>query len=376
MNKLFKSILTILLLIFPFIANATKIEIEGIYYNLNGTSAEVTYRGDEEDGWMYFQADELYTGDIVIPDSVLYEGAYYQVTSIGNDAFAGSRQMTSLSLPSSISDMGSGLFSLCTSLSSISVDEDNPIFFSSNGILYKRNPTSLYFAPRNLQGDITLDSTLTTIPSSAFQNCTGITSVTLPDNITEIADGAFTGCTGLTEIFFNSKLTTIGEYAFSKCTSLSIVNLPTIVKNIKSCAFMDCTGLYYVLLHEGLESIGKMAFYNCQNIMGIQLPSTLKSISEQAFQYCYNLSSIKNDSPLSIELGSTDYGYVAYYATEIIDDTDPTSVHYITTPCTDYVNVYSVTGIIVKSHVIETKALDNLSKGIYIVNGKLMQKTN
>ena len=376
MNKLFKSILTISFLIFPFIVNATKIEIEGIYYNLNGTSAEVTYRGDEEDGWMYFQADELYTGDIVIPDSVLYEGAYYQVTSIGNDAFAGSRQMTSLSLPSSISDMSSGLFSLCTSLSSISVDEDNPIFFSSNGILYKRNPTSLYFAPRNLQGDITLDSTLTTIPSSAFQNCTGITSVTLPDNITEIADGAFTGCTGLTEIFFNSKLTTIGEYAFCKCTSLSIVNLPTSVKNIKSCAFMDCTGLYYVLLHEGLESIGKMAFYNCQNIMGIQLPSTLKSISEQAFQYCYNLSSIKNDSPLSIELGSTDYGYVAYYATEIINDTAPTSVHYITTPCSDYVNVYSVTGIIVKTHVIETKALDDLNRGLYIVNGKLMQKTN
>lgn len=116
------------------------------------------------------------------------------------------------------------------------------------------------------------------------------------------------------------KLESIGEYAFSKCSSLTIVNFPTSVKSIKAAAFADCENLSYALFHEGVESIGKMAFYNCGHLKGVQLPSTLRSIGESAFKECVSLDVVKNDSPLAIELGSTDYGYVAYYASQIIPD--------------------------------------------------------
>lgn len=308
-------------MLLSFSAAAEKIELDGIYYNLGNGTAEVTYRGDEEDGWMYFNYDELYTGNVVIPESITYNGTTYQVNAIGNDAFAGSKIMTSLHLPSTIKTMGSGIFSLCNGLAQITVDDDNTEFFSYDGLLYTKKNTELYFVPKGIWGEVTLLDGISTIPLSAFQNCTGITTVTIPETVTEIADGAFYGCSSLEEIFFNDKLTTIGEYAFGKCTNLQIVNFPESLKTIKTCAFLSCRNLYYALLHEGITSIGKMAFYDCENLMGIELPSTLTSIAEKAFMGCYNLGSIKNKSKLKVEAGQEDNGYVAYYATEIIEET-------------------------------------------------------
>lgn len=300
---------------------AEKVEIAGIYYHLNGDGfAEVTCRGDEEDGWMYYPADELYVGDLTVPGEVEYEGKTYVVKALGDDAFAGSKYLTSISLPLSLTSVGSGVFTLCNGLEYISVDDMNPTFISQDGVLYKRNPLSIFFVPRSISGDITLLDAVREIPSAAFQNCVNLTTITLPEEVISIADGAFNNCKNLQEIFMGDKLESIGEYAFSKCSSLTIVNFPTSVKSIKAAAFADCTNLTYVLFHEGLENIGKMAFYNCGNIVGVQLPSTLTTIGEQAFKECVNLDIVKNDSPLPIQLGSTDYGYVAYYATQIIPD--------------------------------------------------------
>ncbi len=300
---------------------AEKVEIAGIYYHLNGDgSAEVTCRGDEEDGWMYYPADELYVGDLTVPGEVEYEGKTYVVKALGDDAFAGSKYLTSILLPSSLTSVGSGVFTLCNGLEYISVDDMNPTFISQDGILYKRNPLTLNFVPRNIGGDVSLLDGITTIPSSAFQNCSRLTTIELPDEVTTISDGAFNSCTQLSEIFMGEKVESIGEYAFSKCSSLTIVNFPTSVKSIKAAAFADCKNLSYALFHEGVESIGKMAFYNCGNLLGVQLPSTLRSIGENAFKECVSLDVVKNDSPLAVELGSTDHGYVAYYATQIIPD--------------------------------------------------------
>lgn len=315
-------LLSFLLSMLLSVANAEKVGIEGIYYNINDnqSTAEVTYRGDEEDGWMYFTADELYTDDVTIPPTITYRGNSYEVKSIGNDAFAGSKNMTTLHLPSTVTNIGTGIFSLCNSLQSISVEEGNPMFFSHKDILYQKNPDQIFFVPKNIQGDIELIESITTIPSSAFQNRLGLKTITLPEGITTIADGAFNKCTNLQEVFFGDNVTTIGEQAFSDCSNLTIVNIPQSVKRIKTSAFLNCANLNYVLLYDGIEQIDKMAFYNCPNILGIHLPSTLNSIGEKAFYGCQSLGVIQNDSKLPIEIGSEEYGYVAYYAYDIIQD--------------------------------------------------------
>lgn len=300
---------------------AEKVEVDGVFYHLKDDgSAEVTFRGEEEDGWMYFSAEELYVGDVVIPDTVWYGGVSYRVTALGDDAFAGSKAMRSLSLPASVVSVGNGLFSLCNGLSSIQVAEENPLFFSRDGILYGKSPFSICFVPKAIVGDLVLPEGLTEIPSSAFQNCAGLTTVTLPEDVTYIADGAFSGCAGLQEIFMADGIVDIGVQAFSKCSNLTIVSIPSSVKRIQASAFVGCENLMYVILHEGLEEIGEMAFYSCAMLMGIELPSTLKTIGSQAFKGCDGLDVVKNDSSLDVVLGSTDHGYVAYYASQIISN--------------------------------------------------------
>ncbi len=312
--------------LFPFFGAvaAGKVEVDGVFYQLKDDgNAEVTFRGDEEDGWMYFSAEDLYVGDVVIPDTVRYGGASYCVTALGDDAFAGSKAMRSLSLPASVVSVGNGLFSLCNGLSSIQVDDNNPVFSSRDGILYWRSPFSICFVPKAIAGDLVLPDGLTEVPSSAFQNCVNLSTVTLSDEVVSIADGAFSGCSGLQEIFMGEKIADIGVQAFSKCPNLVIVSIPSSVKRIQASAFVDCPNLAYVILHEGLEEIGEMAFFNCGMLMGIELPSTLREIGSQAFKGCEGLEVVKNESGLNIVLGSTDYGYVAYYATQIISSTSP-----------------------------------------------------
>lgn len=316
---------SLIFLLFMYSATA-EILVDNVYYNItSANTVEVTCRGygdNGTDGWMYFTAGELYKGNVRIPSTITHNNLKYSVTAIGNDAFAGSKLLNTLILPSSVLAIGSGAFSLCNSLSSIQVEENNIVFFSENGILYKKNPVSLFFVPRNVQGDLEMNSEITTIPSSAFQYCSGITSVTIPDNVTTIADGAFNSCTTLTEINFSNtgKLTTIGVQAFGKCSELMLVNIPASVKTIEASAFVNCNNLTYLLLNEGLQTIGKMAFYGCESISFVELPSTLLSIGDKAFDLCENLATVKNKTNFVLELKSETYGCVAKYATQIIKD--------------------------------------------------------
>jgi hypothetical protein len=316
---------SLIFLLFTYSAKA-EILVDGIYYNIKNTNTvEVTCRGygdNGSDGWMYFTADELYTNNVRVPSTITYNNLTYSVTAIGNDAFAGSKLLNTLILPSSVVTIGNGVFSLCNSLSSIQVEENNTVFFSENGILYKKNPVSLFYVPRNIQGDMELNSEITTIPSSAFQYCSGVTSVTIPANVTSIADGAFNSCTALTEINFSNtgKLATIGVQAFGKCSALMLINIPASVTTIEASAFINCNNLTYLLLNEGLKTIGKMAFYGCESISSVQLPSTLLSIGDKAFDLCENLATVINKTDFALQLKSETYGCVAKYATQIIKD--------------------------------------------------------
>ncbi|MCQ2605252.1 MAG: leucine-rich repeat protein [Bacteroidales bacterium] len=318
MGRFVRLLLTYIFLIVSNAAFCEKITVNNIYYEITSNSTvSVSNRGEEEDDWMYYQASELYTGSLIIPESISYNETTYTVAAIANDAFIGSKLLTSIFIPSTVQTIGNGAFTGCSGLETISVSEANKVFESSNGILYKKNPSSIFFVPKNIANDITIKEDITVIPSSAFQNCKRVTTITIPDNVTTIEDGAFADCTNLEEIFFGKSVKTIGVNAFKACNSLYIVTIPSSVTSIASSAFSNCQNLQYVLLKEGLQSIGSYAFYNCQNIIGIELPSTLKSIGDNAFKECINLSIIRNNSNLQLEKGSESNGCVALYAEEI-----------------------------------------------------------
>ncbi len=315
------------LFLWAHIAMSATVAVDGIYYELSeadGTAA-VTFRpyeGVSSDGWMYYSADQLYVGDVVVPDSVCYGGVCFRVVRLADNAFAGSRQMSTLSLPASVVSVGSGLFSLCTGLETISVAEGNPVFTDIDGVMYKKSPLEIFFVPRAISGNLTLPDGLTEIPSSAFQNCVFLDGITIPNSVTAIRDGAFDGCSSLAEVNFGTGLTTIGRNAFSKCKYLQIIDFSsTLLTSIGAMAFDGCTDLSLVYLGNRLQTIGISAFYDCA-LFALALPASLTSIGDKAFYGCTNLSTIQNNSALTLALGDASNGYVAYYASEIIVPTE------------------------------------------------------
>ena len=142
---------------------------------------------------------------------------------------------------------------------------------------------------------ITLPNSITSIGSSAFNGCTSLTNLTLPSSLTTIGNNAFNGCTSLTlspDGGLPTSLTTIGNFAFAYCTSLVEISIvDTNTTSIGEGAFSNCTGLEDLFLNNGrLQTIGTSAFYNCSSlgsggIGSIDLPSTMTSIGAYAFKF-------------------------------------------------------------------------------------------
>ena len=90
---------------------------------------------------------------------------------------------------------------------------------------------------------ITLPNSVTSIGSNAFEGCSGLTTITLSNSITSIGSNAFGGCSGLTTITLPNSLTSIGEAAFEGCSGLTMLTLPNSITSIGKAAFLGCSGL-------------------------------------------------------------------------------------------------------------------------------------
>ena len=119
--------------------------------------------------------------------------------------------------------------------------------------------------------DVTIPDSVTSIGTGAF-NYTGLTSVTIPNSVTSIGNSAFKECTGLKSVTIPSSVTSIEQAAFSNCTSLTSVTIPSSVTSIGKRAFYGCTGLTSVTIPNSVTSIGDEVFYNCTSLESIFLP--------------------------------------------------------------------------------------------------------
>ena len=139
---------------------------------------------------------------------------------------------------------------------------------------------------------ITLPSGVTEIGKFAFLHCSGLTSITLPSGLTEISSSAFKSCSGLTSLTLPSGLTEIGYSAFKSCSGLTSLTLPSGLTEISSSAFSGCSGLTSITLPSGVTMIFSSAFESCSGLTSIALPSGLTEIGVNAFSGCSGLTSI------------------------------------------------------------------------------------
>lgn len=147
------------------------------------------------------------------------------IVSIASGAFANSRYLKSVTLPSTITSISANAF-LNSSITSISI----PTTVTSIG-------TSA-FQGSNLTSVI-IPSSVKTISNRAFQSCKNLTSVTINSGATSINPYAFYNCTSLTKVSIPTTVTYIGDYAFANCSSLEDITIPDSVTTIATGAFKD-----------------------------------------------------------------------------------------------------------------------------------------
>lgn len=172
------------------------------------------------DGKELLKVDENYQGEFVVPEGVV---------SIGEEAFMGCEDLTSVVLPESVVFIRDRAFCDCFSLSSIN-----------------------------------LPSSLLEIGDHAFEFCY-IETINLPESLTYIGNEAFR-CCYLKEVVLPKSITTIPEGCFFFCSNLKSVVLPKSVLYIENSAFLGCESLTSVEIPCSVVSIACTAFWGCDNL--------------------------------------------------------------------------------------------------------------
>ena len=286
MKQIIKSSIFLLMaFILPTIANAHDFEVDGIYYNINGNEAYVTYNEFNE-----------YSGSVTIPSTVTYGGTTYSVTSIGEWAFSGCSGLTSINIPNSVSSIGMLAFSGCSGLTSINIP--NSVTSFDSGAFYGCSRLT----------SINISNSVTSIGNDAFYGCSGLTSIDIPNSVSSIGYQVFYECSGLTSVNIGNSVTYIGERAFFGCTRLTSINIPNSVTSIDNQAFYGCTGLTNIDIPNSVTSIGNKAFYGCTGLTSIDIPNSVTSIGEWAFYECSGLTSINIPNSVTSIGSATFYG--------------------------------------------------------------------
>ena len=133
---------------------------------------------------------------------------------------------------------------------------------------------------------VLIETGVTGIGSSAFEDCAGMTGATIADSVTIIGSSAFEHCTGLNGVTIPDSVTIIGGEAFFGCTGLNGITIPDSVTSICSYAFRDCTGLTSITIPDSVASIGFQAFWCCSNLASVTILNPDAVIEHDVFADC------------------------------------------------------------------------------------------
>lgn len=266
-----------------------------------------------------------YTGNehrITIPAQVTQDAQTYPVSKIGDRVFCNYKYfLTSVQIPDTVTEIGSNAFYNCTSLKSVTIQDNKPSCVKKIG-----RQTFMFCSELTY---ISILDSVTEIGSEAFHQCEKLDTVTIPEGVTSVADGMFSYCYSLHTVTLPDSVTAIEERAFTG-TALTQIHIPANVAQIGTDAFSECFALSAItsdsesypsidnVLYEkaangdyalirypsqradpafkipnGVARIETHAFAGCARLERIAIPSSVTKISEYAFSSCESLKTVE-----------------------------------------------------------------------------------
>ena len=299
----------------------------------------MTVRAEEEqekvteDGFVYTDDDYRgititgYTGnaaEVVIPESIdgkkiysIYGSSFSgcknitsiripdSVTQIGNYAFQNCSSLTSIDIPDGVECIGEWAFGGCSSLANVSIPDsvavmESSVFsgtpwlaeqFEQNEGLAIANHI-LVDADENLSGNITVPAGITLIAGGVFRRNSNLTGISIPNGVTRIGSDAFSGCSSLTSVNIPDSVTYLGYSVFEDCSSLTNISIPNSVTYMYNSVFCGCSSLVSVDWPTSLEEISAFTFSGCSSLTSVHIPDGVTQIMGCAFSDCSSLTGI------------------------------------------------------------------------------------
>ncbi len=263
--------------------------------------------------------DKKHLKSIVIPDNVevIGDNAFARCTSlasvqlgkgletIGASAFDDCYALKSITIPSRVTTIPDYLFQNCTALTEVTFQGrateiiGREAFFGCTSLRQMSLPSTLStigssaFEQCTKLESITIPRTLAKISQRAFAKCSSLKSVTIPSTVNEIEMEAFASCQSLEEIIFEESTRTLklGRDLFSGTNSLATLQLNRMVDfGGNQSPFSNQSKLTTVTFGPMVTSLNRSMFERCTALTSVTIPESITKIEDYAFYNCSNLS--------------------------------------------------------------------------------------
>ncbi len=326
--------------------------------------------------------------NVIIPDGFvkINDEAFYDCTtlisitfpngieSIGDRAFNGCENLKSINIPASVTEIGrySNPFDGCESVTTITVDQGNPVYHASGNCLIETETKTLIAGCSS--SIIPSDGSVTVIGISSFSTIHNLESIVIPEGIVSIDGHAFSNCFDLANITLPQSLQSIGRWAFYGCEITSIT-IPAGVTFIDESPFGACEELETIIVEAGntkYKGIGNclIDIESKKLISGghdgvIPNDGSVEIIGENAFGSFHSLSD------MVIPDGVTTICSSAFHWSSLKNITIPSSVTKI--EINAFFDAYALESIIFKGTKAQWKAIEkgagwNGATGEYVVH--------